>query len=189
MPENTLLKHFFGYGEDVDPERQFNLNRKSRSRRMREIFAIARKHHVLNGFTPVQFRVVLEELGPSFVKVGQVLSTRSEILPQAYCDELSKLQTACDPLPFDQVMATLKAIYGDDFDAVFSSVDPHPLGSASLAQVHKATLANGETVAVKVQRPGVKQTMAQDIDIMRIFARRASRFVKDDAMLDLNDVV
>ena len=94
---------------------------------MREIFAIAQKHHVLNGFTPVQFRVMLEELGPSFVKIGQVLSTRSEILPQAYCEELSELQTSCDPLPFDEVLATLHTIYGDDFESVFDSLRSTPI--------------------------------------------------------------
>lgn len=132
---------------------------------------------------------MLEDLGPSFVKIGQTLSTRSEILPKAYCDELAKLQTECDPLPFEQILAALDEIYGDARGDVFDAIDPTPLGSASLAQVHKARLATGETVAVKIQRPGVKATMAQDIDIMRMVARQASRFMKDEQMLDLRDVV
>lgn len=132
---------------------------------------------------------MLEDLGPSFVKIGQTLSTRSEILPKAYCDELAKLQAECDPLPFDQILAALESIYGERQSEVFDAVDPTPLGSASLAQVHKARLVNGDTVAVKIQRPGVKATMAQDIDIMRMVARHASRFMKDEQMLDLRDVV
>ncbi|OUO91739.1 ABC transporter [Gordonibacter sp. An230] len=189
MAENTLLKYFFNSDAEVDPEGRFNLSRKTRMRRLREIYAILQKHHFLRGFSPEEFRAMLEDLGPSFVKIGQTLSTRSEILPKAYCDELAKLQTECDPLPFERILAALDEIYGAARDEVFDAIDPTPLGSASLAQVHKARLATGETVAVKIQRPGVKATMAQDIDIMRMVARRASRFMKDEQMLDLRDVV
>ena len=189
MPGNTLLKHFFGQGLEFDPEDRFELNRKTRSKRLREIYSILNKHHFLRGFTPAEFRSILEDLGPSFVKIGQALSTRSEILPQVYCDELAKLQTECDPLPFDKVLLALEAIFGDKFDEVFDAVDPKPLGSASLAQVHKARLRNGDVVAVKVQRPGVKATMAQDIDIMRVMAKRGARFIKSEQMLDYADVV
>lgn len=189
MAENTLVKYFFSSGAEVDPEGRFNLSRKTRMRRLREIYAIVQKHHFLKGFSPEEFRAMLEDLGPSFVKIGQTLSTRSEILPKAYCDELAKLQTECDPLPFEQILVALDEIYGDARGDVFDAIDPTPLGSASLAQVHKARLATGETVAVKIQRPGVKATMAQDIDIMRMVARQASRFMKDEQMLDLRDVV
>ena len=189
MPQNTLFKHFFGQGAEFDPEDRFNLNRKTRSKRLHEIRSILMQHNVLSGFTPEQFRSLLEDLGPSFVKVGQTLSTRSEILPQAYCDELAKLQTECDPLPFDDVLDTLKVIYNDKLETVFAEIDPRPLGSASLAQVHKAWLKNGDVVAVKVQRPGVKATMALDIDVMRVMARRAQRFAKTEQVLNLTDVV
>ncbi|BAK43894.1 hypothetical protein EGYY_06950 [Eggerthella sp. YY7918] len=147
------------------------------------------KHHFLKGFSPEEFRAMLEDLGPSFVKIGQTLSTRSEILPKAYCDELAKLQMECDPLPFDQILAALDDIYGERQGELFDAIDPTPLGSASLAQVHKARLVDGSIVAVKIQRPGVKATMALDIDIMRMVARQASRFMKDEQMLDMHDVV
>lgn len=189
LSENNLLKYFFNSGAEVDPEGRFNLSRQTRARRLREIFSILRRHHVLSGFSPESFRSMLEDLGPSFVKIGQTLSTRSEILPKAYCDELAKLQMECDPLPFAQILATLDTIYGERKDDIFDAIDPTPLGSASLAQVHKARLVSGDTVAVKIQRPGVKATMALDIDIMRIVARHASRFMKDSQMLDLRDVV
>ena len=189
MADNTLLKYFFSSGAEIDPEGRFNLSRKTRTRRLKEIYSILQKHHFLRGFSPEEFRAMLEDLGPSFVKIGQTLSTRSEILPKAYCDELAKLQTECDPLPFEQILVALDEIYGDARGDVFDAIDPTPLGSASLAQVHKARLATGETVAVKIQRPGVKATMAQDIDIMRMVARQASRFMKDEQMLDLRDVV
>ena len=189
MPGGTLLKHFFGQGAELDPEDRFNLNRKTRGKRLREIYSILAKHRFLRGFTPEEFREMLEDLGPSFVKIGQTLSTRSEILPQAYCEELSKLQSECDPLPFPEVEKALEEIFGKDLSSVFSYIDPNPLGSASLAQVHRAQLTSGEVVAIKVQRPGVKATMAQDIDIMRVMAKRASRFAKSAQMVDFSDVV
>ena len=189
MASNVLLKHFFGQGAQLDPEDRFELNRKTRSRRLREIVNIARKHHALRGFTPEEFRALLEDLGPSFVKIGQTLANRSEILPKSYCEELSKLQTDCDPLPFHKVLDTLRSIYGERFDDTFGYVDPKPLGSASLAQVHKSTLSNGDVVAIKVQRPGVQATMAQDIDIMRSMVKRFSRFMPSDSMIDLSEVV
>ena len=189
MADNTLLKYFFSSGSEVDPEGQFNLTRKSRTQRLREIYTIMQKHHFTKGFTPESFRSMLEGLGPSFVKIGQTLSTRSEILPKAYCDELKKLQARSKPLPFDEMLAAMDSIYGDEREKLFAEIDPKPLGSASLAQVHKARLADGSVVAVKIQRPGVRATMAQDIDIMRIVARQASRFIKDGQMLDLRDVV
>ena len=189
MADNTLLKYFFSSGAEIDPEGRFNLSRKTRTRRLKEIYSILQKHHILRGFSPEEFRAMLEDLGPSFVKIGQTLSTRSEILPKAYCDELAKLQMECDPLPFDQMLEALDDIYGERQGDIFDAIDPTPLGSASLAQVHKARLANGDVVAVKIQRPGVKATMALDIDIMRMVARQASRFMKDDQMLDLRDVV
>lgn len=190
MAENTLLKYFFNSGADLDPEKRFDLSRRNRVKRLGTIFAILRKHHFMRGFTPEEFRAALEDLGPSFVKIGQTLSTRSEILPKAYCEELAKLQTECDPLPFDDVIAALDAEFDGDCSKVFSHIDSTPLGSASLAQVHKARLArDGATVAIKIQRPGVKVTMAQDIDIMRMLAGYASRFMKDEQMLDLHEVV
>ena len=191
MAGNTLLRYFFSSGEDVDPEDRFQLNRKTRTKRLREIFAILRRHKFMRGFSPEEFRAMLEDLGPSFVKIGQTLSTRSEILPKAYCAELAKLQTECDPLPFDEMLEALDAQFGgrEGREKLFAEIDPTPLGSASLAQVHRARLAAGDDVAVKIQRPGVKETMALDIDIMRMIARYASRFMKDEQMLDLRDVV
>ena len=111
------------------------------------------KHHFTKGFTPESLRSMLEGLGPSFVKIGQTLSTRSEILPKAYCDELKKLQARSKPLPFDEMLAAMDSIYGDEREKLFAEIDPKPLGSASLAQVHKARLADGSVVAVKIQRP------------------------------------
>lgn len=189
MADNTLLTHIFSSTGTIDPEGRFDLSPKTRRRRMREIMAIIHRHKLLRSITPEDFREMLEDLGPSFVKIGQTLSTRSEILPQVYCDELAKLQTECDPLPFEDMLCALDAEYGTRRDELFAYIDPTPLGSASLAQVHRARLATGEEVAIKIQRPGVKATMALDIDIMRMIARQASRVMKDDQFVNLRDVV
>lgn len=189
MAENTLLKYIFSSTGEIDPEGRFDLSAKKRRARMREIMRMVNKHKLLRSVTPEEFRAMLEDLGPSFVKIGQSLSTRSEILPQVYCDELAKLQAECDPLPFEEMLGALDAEYGARRAEIFSYIDPKPLGSASLAQVHRARLATGEDVAIKIQRPGVKATMALDIDIMRMLARNASRFMKDNQFVDLCEVV
>lgn len=189
MAENSLLKYMFRDGAEVDPDQKFGLSRKSRMRRLREIIKLMRKHRAQEGLSPDQLRSFLIDLGPSFIKIGQMLSLRSEILPQAYCDALSDLQMDCDPMPFEDTLAALEDVYGSRFHDIFRKIDPKPLGSASLAQVHKAELSNGDVVAVKVQRPGVRAVMAQDIDVMRSVAKHVSRFMKDTQMLDLRDVV
>ena len=129
---------------------------------------------MLHGLTPVKMRLMFEALGPTFVKVGQILSMRSEILPQSFCDELAKLRADADPMPYSTVLDVLAAEYGRPADEVFAHIDPKPLGSASLAQVHRATLKTGEDVAIKVQRPGVRETMAQDVSIMRSITKAAT---------------
>ncbi len=190
MADNTLLKYIFSSSGEFDPEGRFDLSPKTRRARIREILRIVNKHKLLKSVTPEEFRAMLEDLGPSFVKIGQTLSTRSEILPRAYCDELAKLQAECDPLPFEDMLAALDAEFGHERrEELFASIDPTPLGSASLAQVHRAKLRGGDDVAIKIQRPGVKETMALDIDIMRILARQASNIMKDDQFVDLREVV
>lgn len=191
MADNTLLSYFFKDSDGLTHEEQFHLTRNSRSKRLREMVRIIRKHKVMKGLSPEQFRLILEDLGPSFVKIGQALSTRSEILPRAYCEELAKLQTQCVPMPFEQVKEALRAIYGQELiSSTFASLDPEPLGSASLAQVHKAILKNGDVVAVKIQRPGVRETMAQDIDLMRSLVKHANRFIKpENQMVDFRGIV
>ena len=144
---------------------------------------------MLHGLTPVKMRLMFEALGPTFVKVGQILSMRSEILPQSFCDELAKLRADADPMPYSTVLDVLAAEYGRPADEVFAHIDPKPLGSASLAQVHRATLKTGEDVAIKVQRPGVRETMAQDVSIMRSIAKAATKVIRTSQIVDLKGVV
>lgn len=163
--------------------------RSDRVRRLGEILSIVSRYDVVHGITPHSLRLMLEELGPTFVKAGQILSMRSEILPESFCRELTLLRTDVEPMPYDEVLATLRAEYDRPLEELFDAIDPNPLGSASVAQVHIARLVDGTDVAVKVQRPRVRETMAQDIDIMRSIVRHLSRFMGSNQFLDLNSVI
>lgn len=165
------------------------LTRRSRYVRVMEMLAIVRKYDILHGLTPRTFRRMLEELGPTFVKAGQILSMRSEILPESFCRELAKLRTEVEPMPREVVLQTLRAEYDRPLEEIFSSIDDEPLGSASVAQVHKAQLVSGELVAVKVQRPNVRAVMEQDTSIMRSLARSAKRAMGDEQFIDVQSVV
>ncbi|WP_314026213.1 AarF/UbiB family protein [Olsenella uli] len=177
------------FGARSDAIAGLDISRRSKLARLREMVAIASHYDVFHGLTPYTFRKLLEELGPTFVKAGQILSMRSEILPQSFCDELARLRTDVEPMDRDLVLETLRAEYDMPIEEIFDAIDDVPLGSASVAQVHKARLATGELVAVKVQRPHVREIMAQDISIVRSLARRAERFMGDEQFLDLQSVV
>ncbi|MDO5044417.1 MAG: lipopolysaccharide core heptose(II) kinase RfaY [Coriobacteriia bacterium] len=177
------------FKDDESDNEITGLDRKNRNKRLREIMKIAKKYRADKGLTPKAFRLMLEELGPTFVKAGQVLSMRSEILPKRFTDELTSLRSDVSPLPYDLVLQTLQQEYGRPLDEIFASIDEHPEGSASVAQVHRAKLVTGEDVAIKVQRPGVQETMAQDISIMRTLVNTISFATKQAQIIDLNEVV
>ncbi|MDI9590240.1 MAG: AarF/UbiB family protein [Acidobacteriota bacterium] len=168
---------------------QYRVTRASKTARLGEILAIAGRYDILHGLTPRTLRKLLEELGPTFVKAGQILSMRSEILPESFCRELTKLRTDVEPMDRDTLLEALRAEYDVPIEEIFDAIDDVPLGSASVAQVHKARLVTGELVAVKVQRPQVQERMAQDISIMRSLARRAQRIMGSDQFVDLTSVV
>ena len=119
----------------------------------------------------VRLRRFFESLGPSFVKIGQLLALHAGALPQAYRDELSRLLDSTLPLPFPIVDRVLAGELGDDWCRFFEHIDPEPLASASIGQVHRGTLVNGDGVAVKVQRPGAQAMFERDFDILRDIVR------------------
>jgi len=120
----------------------------------------------------MHLRLALEELGPTFVKFGQILSTRPDLLPLAYISELSKLQDAVPPVPWELIRETLTQELGKAPEEVFAVIDPQPMASASLAQVHAATLLSGEEVVVKVQRPNIYSVISTDLEILSALALR-----------------
>lgn len=146
---------------------EISIKDKTSHKRMNEIVRIMRQYKVLHGLTPEQAVEVLQALGPTYVKIGQLASNRSDLLPKAYCEAFEKLRDDANPMPFDVVIEQIDRAYGKSWHEVFASIDPVPLGAASIAQVHKATLLDGTTVAVKVRRPGVAESMAEDIMLMK----------------------
>src|SRR6266498_1399058 len=183
--------------------RNFLTNRFSRHpERYLEIFRVFRKyelHHVAAEFGmahrhaeeddgvflsdheedddhPEGLAYALEELGPCFIKLGQLLSTRPDLLPADYIAALSRLQNTVTPVPSEKITAIIESELGVCITDLFQSFDATPFATASMAQVHRATLWNGDEVAVKVQRPGVRQRIEIDIEILQEITRFATKY-------------
>lgn len=116
--------------------------------------------------TALRVKMVLEELGPTFIKLGQILSTRPDLLPPSYLSQLEKLQERVTPVDFEQIKMIIESELDQPISVVFPEIDPQPVAAASIGQVHSAKLRTGETVVIKVQRPGVKKTIVIDLEIL-----------------------
>jgi ubiquinone biosynthesis protein len=138
---------------------------------------------------PERMRMAIEELGTFFVKLGQILSTRADLLPPAYTKELSKLQSSLKPLPTEVMKKVISDELGHSADEVFSSFDPHPIGVASIGQVYTCSLADGTEVVVKVQKPGVPQQVAEDMYILGRAAVSATKHWEGAQQYDLVGIV
>ncbi|HNW62841.1 MAG TPA: AarF/UbiB family protein, partial [Piscinibacter sp.] len=137
----------------------------------------------------VRLRLGLERLGPIFVKFGQVMSTRRDLLPPDYAEELAKLQDRVPPFPAAQSRALVEKAFGKPIDDIFASFDAEPVASASIAQVHFATLKDGREVAVKVLRPGMLEVIDDDLTLMRTLAVWVERLSVDGKRLKPREVV
>lgn len=130
-----------------------------------------------------------EELGACFIKLGQMLSTRSDLLPRPYIVALSRLQYTITPVPGTQIAAVIEADLGASLADLFSSFDFEPVATASIAQVHKALLHDGSSVAIKVQRPGIQQQVEMDIEVLLEIARFLTRYTSLGMHYDLVSIV
>jgi ubiquinone biosynthesis protein len=131
---------------------------------------------------PQRLRMALEELGPTYIKLGQVLSTRPDLIPVEFTDELSKLQDSVPPFPFADAEIIIQRELGAPSSDVFDHIDIEPAASASIGQVHRARLKNGEEAAVKIQRPGIRAVIEVDLEIMLHLATLAERHVEELAL-------
>ena len=158
-------------------------------RPMRFLFYLAPRRRDSSAPLGERLRLALEELGPIFVKFGQALSTRRDLLPPDIADELAKLQDAVPPFPTEQVIEILEGAYGKPVDDVFKYLDREPLAAASIAQVHKAELPDDTEVIVKVLRPGVEDKIDRDLEVMRAVARLADKYWEHGKQLKPLEVV
>mgnify|MGYP001825780208 CR=1 FL=1 len=145
-------------------------------RPLRFLFYLAPRRRDRSAPLGERIRLALEELGPIFVKFGQAISTRRDLLPPDIADELAKLQDAVPPFPAEQAMAMLDDAYEQPVAEVFQRFDVEPLAAASIAQVHTAQLKSGHEVIVKVLRPGVQEQIERDLAVLRMLAGLADRY-------------
>lgn len=161
----------------------------SSSKRLFQILGILKKYKLTKGVDPVKLRMILEELGPTFVKIGQIMSTRQDMFSERYCKELVKLRETIPPMSEEAVRTMVEQEYGCPLEEIFPVFEKEPLGSASIAQVHKAQLSDGQEIVVKIQRPHIYEMMERDISLIR----RASSILKLSEILgsvvDINIVL
>jgi ubiquinone biosynthesis protein len=143
--------------------------------RLREIIAVLKKYNYDDGITPEIIVNILEDLGPTFVKLGQIASQQTEYMPAEYSEALAKLRSKVAPMDMETVHAQIEKYLGKPVNELFATFSEKALGSASIAQVHKATLHDGTIVAVKVRRPGVVETVARDFALIE---KVLDKFVK-----------
>ena len=146
--------------------------KKREKTRAAEMFSIFAAHNFYsNGLTPVELRTTLEDLGPTYVKIGQIMSSRPDLLPEAYCKELEKLRQTVKPLPAEIARAVIEDETGKKIDEIYSEFRDKPLGSASIGQAHYGVLKDGTQVVTKVQRPLIADMMMRDFVLLKKLAR------------------
>jgi len=132
-----------------------------------------------------RLRAALEELGPTFAKIGQILSTRPDLLPPEFIEELSELRDHVTPLSEEHVVRVMEQDLGVPWEDVFETIAPQPLAAGTIAQVHRATLATGDKVVVKVQRPDAKELIEQDLALLKVFAETVGERPKVRQLIDV----
>jgi ubiquinone biosynthesis protein len=135
-----------------------------------------------------RLRTALEELGPTFCKLGQILSTRPDLLPPEFIRELATLQDNVPPLSEEQVVSVMEQELGVPWEDVFETVDPQPLAAGTIAQVHRATLATGQRVVIKIQRPDARELIEQDLALLEVFAEKAAKRPSLKLVIDMEAV-
>ncbi len=171
-----ILQVFFKYGFDelldvlkIDQLVEFG----------RQKFSSSRRERVESLSGPQRLRLALEELGPTFIKFGQILSTRPDLVPLPFALELSRLQDQVPPFPYPEAAEAIREALGKGPEEIFSEFEEKPLAAASIGQVHRAVLPDGTEVAVKVRRPGIRKTIEIDLEIMNYLAGLMERHLTE----------
>ena len=178
-----LIKYGFGYIVDRLNIEQHILGKKFIS------LGPIKKLDVVDMSLPVRIRKVLEELGPTFIKLGQILSVRPDLIPLGFCREFEKLQDEVPALEYEKVEEEIKNELEGSVDKLFANFARQPLAAASLAQVHQAELKTGEKVVVKAQRPNIKKVITADLEILYALAKLAEKHIKESRLYNPVGVV
>ncbi len=162
-------------------QRKAHIGGKKNKKRAAEMIGVFAKHNFYaNGLTPVELRTTLEDLGPTYVKIGQIMSSRTDMLPKAFCRELEKLRSNVKPLDAADARAVIEQETGKSIDEIYSEFRDKPLGSASIGQAHYGVLKDGTRVVTKVQRPGIADMMRNDFVLLKKFAGMLSVSAEGD---------
>ncbi len=163
---------------------------RSRTRTAQIVGVFAKHNFYTNGFTPEELRTTLEDLGPTYVKIGQIMSSRTDMLPDSYCRELEKLRSDVQPLDAAVARAVIEQETGKKIEEIYAEFRDEPLGSASIAQAHYGVLLDGTRVVTKVQRPQVADMMRKDFVLLKKLAGAVNVAVSEDSgAVDLKSVV
>lgn len=135
--------------------------------RLLELVRIIQKYDLIKNATPQNLRLAIEEAGPTFIKLGQILASRDDVIPKEYCDELSHLRNQVKPMDYEKVLEILDREYDGKTNEIFASIEREPIGSASIAEVHRAVLKDGTDVVIKVQRDNIYELMAMDVKLLK----------------------
>lgn len=177
----VLKKNDFGYVIEKNTFlKKFPLMRNTKAEKGREF----------DESIPVRVRKVLEELGPAYIKLGQMLSTRPDLVGWDMCNELQKLRDDTPATPFDQMKEVIESQLGKPIDEVYENLDEKPVGSASIGQVYRATLIeNGTEVAIKVQKPHIEKMIEADVKIMEFLANKMDKYFQQTRIYNLPAII
>ncbi len=157
--------------------------------RLLEIVRIIKKYDLIKNATPKNLRLAIEEAGPTFIKLGQILASRDDIIPKEYCDELSCLRNQVKPMDYEKVLEILDREYNGKTWEIFSKIEEIPIGSASIAEVHKAVLNDGTEVVIKIQRENIYELMAMDVKLLKKIIDLLKIDKIFDSVFNFNDII
>ena len=135
--------------------------------RLKEIIEIVKKYELTKSINPEKVRMIIEDLGPTFIKLGQIASSREDLIPKEYCKELSKLKSSVKEVDFSNTKKILEKEYNKDINQIFKKINEKPIGSASIAQVYEGYLLDGSKVAIKVKRENIDELMKLDTNLLK----------------------
>mgnify|MGYP006416726407 CR=1 FL=1 len=171
MPTTKLIRNIPRMKEIISVAAKFGFGEIIRDTKLGTFLGKFKKiHDVEQEPAPVRFRMALEELGPTFMKLGQVLSMRPDLVPPSWSEELANLQDSCPVVPWAEIKKELEKEYGAKLDEMFSSIEETPIGDGSMAQVHRAESKEGKKIVLKILRPNIEKTVKSDLEVLEAVA-------------------